>query len=438
MARRTMIAAVLAAGACACSGGDPDPIAETTGPSPELEQPRVQAIPAIRIAKPIGWSEGETPAAPDGFAVNAFARDLDHPRSIEVLDNGDVLVAEASTLPREGGGVRGFFERRIMRRSGAIEDASPDRIVLLRDSDGDGAAEYRAVLAEGLSQPFGMAVLDGFLYVANTNSIVRFPFEPGQTELSDPPETVAALPYNPGRNGHWTRDLIVSQGGARLFVSVGSVSNAGDAGMAVEENRAAILSFAPDGSDMRVYASGLRNPVGMDFEPGSGALWTVVNERDMLGDDLPPDYMTEVVEGAFYGWPWSYFGDNADPRFDESEIPADKVAQARVPDYALGAHTASLGLEFYDASALPARWRGGAFIGQHGSWNRSEFAGYKVVFVPFEAGAPAGAAEDFATGFLTEDGKARGRPVDVAVASDGALLVADDVGDVIWRVAAQP
>ena len=419
----------------ACGGGDPDPIGKTTGPDPRLEAPKVQTLPTIKTADPIGWAEGEAPAAPEGFTVNAFARDLNHPRQVFVMDNGDVLIAESSSEPSEGGGIRGFFERRIMGNAGALEDESPDNLILLRDTDGDGAADERHLLLDDLNQPFGIEYLDGFLYVANTDALIRVSYQPGQTEILETPERVADLPFNAGNNGHWTRNVIASPDGRTLFVAVGSVSNVADSGMAVEQNRAAIHAYDPDGSNMRLYATGLRNPVGLAINPQNGALWTAVNERDMLGDDLVPDYMTSVREGGFYGWPWSYFGQNMDPRFEREAVPMETVNGAIKPDYALGAHTASLGLTFYEGAGFPARYQGGAFIGQHGSWNRSDFAGYKVVFVPFANGEPAGEAEDFLTGFLSEDDEAHGRPVGVAVAQDGALLVTDDVGDVLWRVA---
>ncbi len=436
MKTRFFSAAALLAFA-ACAEGDPEPVTATIGPDPALKAPVVQTIPTVKTADPIGWTEGERPVAAEGLRVNAFARGLDHPRWMKVLDNGDVLVAEAATEPSEGGGLKGFIGNRIQKAAGAIEDPSPDRIVLLRDADADGAAEERFTLIdEGLNQPFGLETLNGYLYIANTDSLMRAPFEAGQTALEEAPQVIAELPYNPGDNGHWTRNVVATPDGARLMVAVGSVSNAGDAGMAVEENRAAIHSYAPDGSDMRLFAAGLRNPVGLDFEPQTGTPWVAVNERDMLGDDLVPDYMTSVVEDGFYGWPWSYYGSNLDPRFEADEIPAGRVQSALKPDYALGAHTASLGLHFYEGEALPARYRGGAFIGQHGSWNRSDFAGYKVMFVPFENGRPAGAAQDFLTGFLNEDGEAHGRPVGVATDQTGAILVTDDVGNVIWRVSA--
>ena len=319
----------------------------------------------------------------------------------------------------------------MQRHPGSLA-GSADRITLLRDTDGDGDVDARTVFAENLNQPIGMALLDGYLYIANTDAVVRFAYTPGAVRLMGEGETVLELPYREGNNGHWTRTLAVSPDGTKLYVAVGSASNIGDDGMDVEEGRAAVWEFNPDGGGARVFASGLRNPVGMEFEPESGVLWVAVNERDMLGDNLVPDYMTSVRDGAFYGWPYSYFGQNVDARV-EPQRP-DLVARALAPDYALGAHTASLGLHFYTGEALPA-YRGGVFIGQHGSWNRSVHAGYKVVFVPFEAGAPAGEVQDFLTGFLNAQGQAQGRPVGVASDRTGALLVADDVGNIIWRVA---
>lgn len=429
--RRLLFCALMLAG---CGGGAP-PIETTYGPDPELPAPQTGPLPVVEIADAAGWADAAAaPTAPAGFAVTRFAEGLAHPRWLYVLPNGDVLVAESATRPSRGGGVEGFVRNMVQRRAGAIED-SADRITLLRDADGDGDVDARHVFAENLNQPFGMALVGGHFYVGNTDAVVRFAYAPGATALSGAPETVLRLPHREGDNGHWTRNVLASEDGSKLYVAVGSASNAGDDGMEVEAGRAAIWQFNPDGSEARVYASGLRNPVGMDWAPGGRTLWVAVNERDMLGDNLVPDYMTGVREGGFYGWPYYYWGANRDERI---AIPANVRLQAPVaPDYALGAHTASLGLMFYRGEAFPDRYRGGAFIGQHGSWNRREPSGYKVAFVPFANGRPSGAAEDFLTGFLDARGRAQGRPVGVAMDRTGALLVADDVGDIVWRVAPQ-
>jgi glucose/arabinose dehydrogenase len=349
-----------------------------------------------------------------------------------VLPNGDVLVAETDAPPKpaDGKGLRGWIMKHVMRRAGSGLP-SANRISLLRDADRDGIAEVKTAFLAGLDSPFGMALVGDTLYIANADELVRFPYIPGSTSISAAPTRVAELPGGP-INHHWTKSLVANRDGTRLYVGVGSNSNVAENGMDAEENRAAILEIDPAAGASRVFASGLRNPVGMDWQPDSGELWVAVNERDELGDDLVPDYMTHVQEGGFYGWPYSYWGAHVDSRVTPQR--ADLVARAIVPDYSLGAHTASLGLVFYDADAFPARYRGGAFIGQHGSWNRREPVGYKVVFVPFAGGRPAGPPEDILTGFLDPGGDANGRPVGVAVAGDGALLVADDVGGREWRV----
>lgn len=388
-------------------------------------------MPIVNPAEAVGWPEGAAPVAPAGFTVNRFSDRLDHPRWMYVLPNGDVLVAESSTEAQQGGGIMGWIRNAVQRRAGAIQE-SPNRIILLRDADRDGVAEGRHVFAENLNQPFGMVLVGDYLYVANTDAVVRFRYTPNSVRAPGQPETILELPFNEGDNGHWTRNLIASDSGAKLYVAVGSASNIADYGIEVEEGRAAIWEFNPDGSEARIYASGLRNPVGMDWT--GDRLWVAVNERDMLGDNLVPDYMTGVRDGGFYGWPYSYWGQTIDERI-EPQRP-DLVATALTPDYALGAHTASLGLFFYHFDAFPERYWNGAFVGQHGSWNRSERVGYKVVFVPFADGAPTGAPpEDFLTGFLNDRGQAQGRPVGVAMDQTGALLVADDVGNIIWRVA---
>jgi glucose/arabinose dehydrogenase len=365
--------------------------------------------------------------------VNAFASGLDHPRWLHVLPNGDVLVAESDAPPRpdDGKGIKGFFMKMFMKRAGS-GTPSANRISLLRDADGDGVAEVRSAFLTDLNSPFGMALVNDNLYVANTDAILRFPYKGGETHISGGGKKVADLPGGT-LNHHWTKNIIASQDGSSLYATVGSNSNVAENGMENEVNRAAILEVDLASGHSRLFASGLRNPNGLDWQPQSGALWAVVNERDELGSDLVPDYLTSVRDGAFYGWPYSYFGRHVDMRVQPPR--PDLVAKAIVPDYALGTHVAALGLAFYQGKLLPQRYVGGAFIGQHGSWNRKPRSGYKVVFVPFAEGRPAGNPEDVLTGFVDADGNALGRPVGVAVDRAGALLVADDVGNVIWRVA---
>ncbi|WP_033922152.1 PQQ-dependent sugar dehydrogenase [Sphingomonas sp. 37zxx] len=400
------------------------------GTAPQISAPREQTFPTIGIAKPVGW-EGGKPVPAAGLTVNAFASGLDHPRWMVRLDNGDVLVAETNSPPREGGGITGAVMNFLMRSAGAGVP-SANRITLLRDADRDGVAEQRSVLLTGLNSPFGMVVQGDWLYVANTDALVRFPFRMGQTKIDVAPEKVIDLP---GGGNHWARNVIASADGEKLFVSVGSASNIAENGLAAEKNRAVILEVDPKTKSFRIQAGGLRNPVGMAINPVTEALWTVVNERDMLGSDLPPDYLTQVEFGGFYGWPYSYWGGYTDTRVSPGR--PDLREYTRRPDYALGAHTASLGLAFADEVQLGRRFAQGAFIGQHGSWNREPPAGYKVVFVPFGAnGYPVAGSKpvDVLTGFLNEHDQARGRPVGVIGDRTGALLVADDVGNVIWRV----
>lgn len=407
-------------------------VREGMGPDPQLPAPRQSLLPTVNIAPARGWPAGAIPTAAPGFAVNAYASGLAHPRWLYVLPNGDVLVAEtnAPARPADGRGIKGFFMRLLMRKAGAGVP-SADRITLLRDTDGDGVAETRRVFLSGLHSPFGMALVGDSFYVANADAVVRVPYRTGDTAITATPVQVAALPGGP-INHHWTKSLVASADGSRLYAGIGSNSNIGENGMDAERDRAAILEIDPVTGATRVFASGLRNPVGMDWQPDSGALWVSVNERDELGSDLVPDYMTSVRDGGFYGWPYSYYGQHVDAR-PQPPRP-DLVARAIKPDYALGPHTASLGLVFYDGALFPARYRGGAIVGQHGSWNRRPASGYKVVFVPFAAGLPEGPAEDLLTGFLDADGNARGRPVGVAVDTRGALLVADDVGNAVWRL----
>ena len=372
-------------GLAACGESATLPVAAGMGPDPELPPPEETLIPTVNIAPATGWPEGVMPSAAPGLRVVSFADGLEHPRWLYVLPNGDVLVAETNAPPRPGnaGGIRGWVMKLLMQRAGA-GGPSADRITLLRDADGDGVAETRSVFIDGLHSPFGMALVGSDFFVANTDALVRFPYKEGQTRIQPPGDTVIALPAGP-INRHWTKNVIANPDGSRLYVAVGSNSNVAENGMAAEEGRAAIWEIDPATGEHRIYASGLRNPVGLAFEPETRALWTTVNERDELGSDLVPDYLTLVGEGAFYGWPYSYFGDHLDDRV-EPQRP-DLVAQAVVPDYALGAHTASLGLAFADgAESLPAVFSNGAFVGQHGSWNRRPPSGYKVVFVPFEDG----------------------------------------------------
>lgn len=384
---------------------------------------------AMKFPKVIGWPEGKKPVAPTGFAVDVLASDLESPRWIYVLPNNDVLVSQAMTeqTPKADAAVE-----QGLRESGSL-GRSPNQITLLRDADGDGSFEFRSVLLSNLKQPFGMTFIGDRLYVANTDSVVRYPFKPGDTKITARGEPIVQLPAG-GYNNHWTRNVIASPKGDALYITVGSQTNVDEEGLdAKQPHRAAILRANVDGSGLRVFASGLRNPNGMDVAE-DGTLWTVVNERDMLGDDLVPDFLTSVRDGAFYGWPYSYFGQHEDPR-QKGKRP-DLVAKAVVPDLAVGAHTASLGLTFYRGSAFPDRYRGGAFIGQRGSWNRSMFSGYRVAFVPFANGRPSGPPEDFLTGFVASEDRREvyGRPVGVATLRDGSLIVADDAGGRVWRV----
>ncbi len=414
----------------ACSGPAQLSIDRSYGAQPALPAPSRSVIPTVNVATAVGWPDGALPTPARGLQVNAFATGLDHPRWLYVLPNGDVLVAETRAPPKPTSlAPKALVMKAMMKKAGAA-GPSANRISLLRDVDGDGVAEMRSVLLDGLNSPFGMALVGNMLYVANTDAVVAVPYQQGDTRIAFKPTVLAALPAGPV-NQHWTKSLLASPDGRRLYVGVGSNSNIAEGGMEQETGRAAIHEIDIASGRSRVFASGLRNPVGMDFEPASGALWAAVNERDLLGNDLVPDYMTSVRDGGFYGWPYSYFGANVDARVTPPR--PDLVARALRPDYALGAHTASLGLAFYRGAAMP-QFTGGALIGQHGSWNRKPRSGYKVVFVPFAGGRPDGAARDVLTGFLDADGEARGRPVGVAVDGQGMILVADDVGNTIWRV----
>jgi glucose/arabinose dehydrogenase len=391
----------------------------------------------MNFSKVIGWGDdGRTPTVPTGFKVNRYADGFQNPRNMLVLPNGDLLVAEGnsnfSLLEKAGAIVTGANRAEDLSKSA-------DRIILVRDVNKDGIADSKEILLtrdNGLNQPFGMLLLNGYLYVANTNNVLRFPFKPGQNKISDTAQKIIDLPAgsNFRSNRHWTRNLIANAKGTKIYIAVGSSSNIAENGIEEELLRANILEMNPDGSELRVYASGLRNPVGIDWAPGTSTLWTSVNERDELGDELVPDYLTSVKEGGFYGWPYSYWGNHIDPRIKETKI--ELVNKAIVPDVNLGAHTASLGLLFYTGTSFPKKYQGGAFIAQHGSWNRSVLSGYQVAFIPFSNGKPAGKVEPFLTGFIAdlEDEKVYGRPVGLAMLSDGSLLVTDDASNTIWRV----
>jgi glucose/arabinose dehydrogenase len=404
------------------------------GPDPVLPPPQKALVPVVRVAPAIGWGVGEKPTAAPGLALTAFSRALDHPRWIHVLPNGDVLVAETNAPPRpeRGRSLKGKVMAFFMKKAGAATP-SANRITLLRDVDGDGEAETRTVFLEGLNSPFGMALIGNDFYVANSDAVMRFAYTPGETRITAPGVKLADLPAGP-LNHHWTKNLIASRDGTKLYATVGSNSNAAENGIEAEDGRAAIWEIDAKTGAKRLFASGLRNPNGMAWEPRTGKLWTVVNERDELGHDLVPDYLTSVAAGGFYGWPYSYYGSHVDDRV--SPPRPDLVAKAIKPDYALGNHVAALGLAYGDAKALGGAFGTGAFVGQHGSWNRDPRSGYRVVFVPFKDGKPAGLPVDVLTGFLDSEGKARGRPVGVALDDRGALYVADDVGNVIWRVTA--
>ena len=433
MNRRTL-GAVLAAGALLTACGDRARlrVAQGTGPAPVLPPPVRTLIPTVNVADATGWPSGTAPVAAPGLRVNAFATGLDHPRWLLTLPNGDVLVAESSAPPPDprfkDNSIKGFFFRLFQKKAGSAVP-SANRISLLRDADGDGAAEIRTPFITGLKSPFGMALVGGTLFVANADSLVAFPYQQGVTSIGTPPRLVTVLPAQ--RNHHWTKSLVASADG-RLYVGVGSNSNAAERGMAEEQGRAAIWEIDPATGTHSIFASGLRNPVGLAFLPGTNDLYVVVNERDELGSDLVPDYLTRVQRGAFYGWPWSYYGQHVDARVRPAN-PA-MIARAIVPDYALGPHVASLGLAFSQGQKLANVYAYGAFVGEHGSWNRRPLSGYRVVFVPFLNGRPSGQPLDVLTGFVDRKGRAQGRPVGVQIAQDGSLLVADDVGNTIWRV----
>ncbi|NNB13928.1 PQQ-dependent sugar dehydrogenase [Pseudomonas fragi] len=425
---------VLAVGLAACGESSTLQVADGTGPSPKLPAPNKTLIPTVNIAPAIGWANGATPTAAAGLKVAAFAEHLDHPRWLYVLPNGDVLVAETNSpaKPDDSKGIKGWIADKVMARAGAGVP-SANRITLLRDADHDGVAETRTVFIENLNSPFGMTLVGNDLYVADTDKLLRFPYKPGEDRISAQPVKVADLPGGP-LNHHWTKNVIASPDGKKLYVTVGSNSNVGENGMDQEQGRAAIWEVDPATGSQRIFASGLRNPNGMAWEPVTGKLWTAVNERDEIGSDLVPDYITSVQDGGFYGWPYSYYGQHVDARVNPQN--PELVAKAIAPDYAVGPHTASLGLSFAEGSRLPG-FTEGVFIGQHGSWNRKPHSGYKVIFVPFAQGKPTGMPIDVLSGFLNKDEKAMGRPVGVVIDKQGDLLVADDVGNKVWRVSGQ-
>ena len=401
------------------------------GPNPQLPAQEKSLIPTVNVATAVGWPSGAKPVAASGMTVTAYASGLDHPRWLYMLPNGDILVAETNKPAREDPEkhkIKAAVMGLAMKKAGAGVE-SPNRIILLRGIGANGAVASKTVFMEGLNSPFGMTLVGNELFIANADAIVKVPYQTGDTKITAKPVKVADLPA--GINHHWTKNVIASKDGKYLYATVGSNSNVGENGMDKEEGRAAIWQFDRATGKGRIFASGLRNPNGMAFNPQSGMLWTAVNERDELGNDLVPDYITSVKDGAFYGWPYSYYGQNVDTRIQPQK--PELVAKAIAPDYAMGAHTASLGLTFYEGDMFP-QLKNGALVGQHGSWNRKPASGYKLVFVPFADGKPSGPPQDILTGFLSQDGKAQGRPVGVITDKTGAILLADDVGNVIWRV----
>lgn len=431
---RAIVKSLFAGGATAAlslavASADPLPDATGFGPHPSMTAPQESLLPTLNIAPATHWPQNGKPVAATGLKVVAFAQGLSHPRFLYVLPNGDVLAVESASPGSEPvTGIRGWVQKVFMKRAGSVVP-SANRITLLRDANGDGIAETKAVFVENLHSPFGVVLVGNDLYVANADSLVRFAYQPGATSITEPPTKVIDLPS--GINHHWTKTVVASRDGKQLFVSIGSNSNIGENGMQAEIGRASIWVIDRATGQSRTYATGLRNAAGLAINPETGRLWAAVNERDEIGDDVPPDYMTEVRAGGFYGWPYAYWG-----HVDDRVKPArpDLVAKAIVPDYGLGPHTASLGLAFYTGTGLPEHYRNGAFVGQHGSWNRSKANGYQVIFVPFRNGKPSGMPELVLSGFLDHDGNAMGRPVGVAIDKRGGVLVADDVGNTIWRV----
>jgi glucose/arabinose dehydrogenase len=429
--RLTIITAIAVA-QFACSESATLPITAGMGPTPTLPSPKQSILPTVNIAPAIGWPNGIMPIGAPRTLVNEFASDLDHPRWLYTLPNGDILVAETNAPPKpeDAKGIKGLVMNFVMKKAGAKTE-SANRITLLRDTDGDGKADFKSALLEGLNSPFGMALVENTLYVANSDAVVKFPYATGDTQIRTPSIELVALPAGP-INHHWTKNLIASKDGKKLYVSVGSNSNVAENGLKVEIDRASIWEVEIATGKHRIFATGLRNPVGMAWATSGSTLFAVINERDELGSDLVPDYLTSIRDGGFYGWPFSYYGNHIDKRV--SPMQPDLVAKAIVPDYALGPHTASLGLVTSFGNALPPEYAEGMFIGQHGSWNRQPHSGYKVIFVPFINGKPEGEAKDVLTGFLSADGKAYGRPVGLTLDKSGSLLVADDVGNKVWRL----
>ena len=404
---------------------------QSTGREPVFTAARPESIPTVAIADVAGWQKNDAPVAANGLQVSRFAEGLDHPRSLYRLPNGDILVAETNSPKRTDGGITGMVMRFFMDKAGA-GSASANRITLLRDKDGDGVPETRSPFLTGLNSPYGMALIGKTLYVANTDAVLAFPYTDGALKISDKGRKIVNLPHG-APNNHWVRNLLASPDGKYLYVSIGSATNIADEGLEIETNRAAIVEIDLTTGDNRVFASGLRNPVGMAWQPGTSNLWAVVNERDMLGSDLVPDYLTRVEFGAFYGWPWNYWGGYEDKRV-EPRRPEVREYTKR-PDYALGNHVAPLGLTFTQELKLGAPFDNGAIVGLHGSWNRKPVSGYKVAYIAFGKDLrPTGHPVDLLTGFLTADGKAKGRPVDVMADKAGNLLVSDDVGGIIWKV----
>ena len=431
ISRQSAIVALVAGAIAACGHAAKLQVADGVGPHPILPPPSTSLIPIVKVAPAKGWASDATPVAAPGLSVAAFAKDLNHPRWLYVLPNGDVLVAEtnAPVRPKDARGIKGWFFKRYQKKAGGAVP-SANRITLLRDTNRDGVADSRSILLDSLNSPFGMTLVDSTLYVANSDAVVRFPYTTGATRITIPGTAVATLPAGP-INHHWTKNIIASADGTKLYAAVGSNSNVAENGIEAEKERAAIWEIDVATGSHRVFASGLRNPVGLAWNRTSGALWVAVNERDELGSDLVPDYITSVRAGAFYGWPYSYYGQHLDERVKPRR--PDLVAAAIAPDYALGPHTASLGIAFSDSTA-PGPFRDGMFVGQHGSWNRKPPSGYRVIFVPFAGAMPSGTPVDVLTGFLNAKGEAQGRPVGVALDRRGGLLVADDVGNTIWRV----
>ncbi|MDP9230624.1 MAG: sorbosone dehydrogenase family protein [Bacteroidota bacterium] len=407
--------------------------ANTSGYQADSLPPPLATPSTKNFSKVIGWPRGKTPVVPAGFTITKFADGFDHPRWIYVADNGDIFVAESNTILK---GIKKLGAKLSRKIHTQYYGKSANRITLLRDADKNGIPESRSTFLEELNQPFGMLIIGNHFYVGNTDALMQYNYNADATSITSPGKKIVSLPAGK-YNRHWTRNIITNAGHNKIYIGVGSGSNVAENGLENEIRRAGILEVNPDGSGERIYASGLRNPVGMGWAPGTQMLWAAVNERDELGDELVPDYLTSVKEGGFYGWPFCYWGQHEDPRMKDNQRP-DLVKKTLIPDVPLGSHTASLGLAFYEKNSFPAKYHNGAFIGQHGSWNRSVLSGYKVVFVPFNNGSPSGKPEDFLTGFISDvsESEVYGRPVCIAILADGSMLVSDDVSNTIWRVSA--